>query len=250
MYRKTFAHQYVPSPLFHSSLLELVRPVLKPTLIIQTGSLAVPSGRDVAPAINRLLSLPYALKIATKDFHPHDHVSFDTAHSSPDIRPFESSITLTNPLNHADSRTILIWPKHCIQGTRGAEIIPELDSSKFDLVLEKGRDSKVEMYSAFADVFGNKSDAASHDLAALLRQNNINWVDVVGLAGDYCVTCTALDARKEGFNVCVIEEGIKSIDPGVEGWGVSKAKFQIAGIRTVSIDDPEILALASRSLED
>lgn len=98
------------------------------------------------------------------------------------------------------------------------------------------------MFSAFADVFGNKSDAASHDLAALLRKNNIHRVDVVGLAGDYCVACTALDARKEGFEVFVIEEAIKSIDPGSEGWGTSKAKFQMAGIRTVSIDDTESLA--------
>ena len=110
------------------------------------------------------------------------------------------------------------------------------------MVLEKGRDKNVEMYSAFADVFGNKTEAASHDLAALLRKNDIHRVDVVGLTGDFCVKCTALDARKEGFEVFVIEEGIKSIDPGSEGWGRSKAKFQIAGISTVSIDDTESLA--------
>lgn len=219
-------------------------------MAVETGSLAVPFGRDVAPAINRLLSLPYALKIATKDFHPDDHISFDTVHPSSEIRAVESSITLINPLNSADLQTIPIWPKHCVQGTKGAEIISELDSSKFDLVLEKGRDKTVEMFSAFADVFGNTSDAASLDLAPFLRKNGINRVDVVGLAGDYCVACTALDARKEGFGVFVIEEGIRSIDPGSEGWGASKAKFQTAGIRTVSIDDPEILGLASQSVED
>lgn len=212
-------------------------------MIIQTGSLAVPSGRDIAPVINRLLSLPYALKIATKDAHPHDHVSFETAHPSSEIRAFESSITLADPQNNAESQSIRIWPVHCVQGTKGAEIIPEIDSSKIDIMLEKGRDKKVEMFSAFADVFGNKSsEAASHDLAALLRNHDIHRVDVVGLAGDYCAGYTALDARKEGFEVFVIEEGIKSIDPGSEGWGTTKAKFEIAGVRTVSIDDTESLA--------
>lgn len=149
---------------------------------------------------------------------------------------------LTDPQNNAEPLSIRIWPEHCIQGTKGADIIPELESSKFDVVLEKGGDKNVEMLSAFADVFGKKSVAASHDLTALLRENNIHRVDVVGLAGDYCVKCTALDARKESFEVFVIEEGVKSIDPGSEGWEASKAKFQSAGIRTVSIDDTESLA--------
>ena len=109
-------------------------------------------------------------------------------------------------------------------------------------MLEKGRDKNVEMLSAFADVFGNKSETASHDLAALLKKENIRRVDIVGLAGDYCVQFTALDARREGFEVFLIEEGIKSIDPGSEGWGTSKAKFHSAGIRTVSIDDTASLA--------
>jgi nicotinamidase-related amidase len=212
--------------------------------------LAVPSGRDIAPTINRLLSLPYALKIATKDFHPNNHVSFDTAHPSVEIRAFESFVTLTNPLNNADSRKIPIWPKHCVQGTKGAEIIPEIDGAKLDVVLEKGRDENVEMFSAFADVFGNKSDAASLDLAALLRTSNISRVDIVGLAGDYCVACTALDAQKEGFEVFIIEEGVKSIDPGPEGWGKSKEALQTAGVRIVSVDDPDIAFLGPAISED
>lgn len=192
-----------------------------------------------------MLSLPYFLKIATKDFHPSDHISFETVHRSPEIRAFESSVTITNPLNNAEFQRIPVWPSHCVQGTEGAQIIPELESSKFDLVLEKGRDKNVEMFSAFADAFGNKSDAASHDLAALLRKKDITRVDIVGLAGDYCVTHTALDARKEGFEVFVIKEGIRSINPGGEGWGTSRAKFDAVGIRTISIDDPEVIGLAS-----
>jgi nicotinamidase-related amidase len=109
-------------------------------------------------------------------------------------------------------------------------------------VLEKGKDKNVEMFSAFADVFGNK---ASHDLAALLRTNKITRVDIVGLAGDYCVTQTALDARKEGFEVFVIKEGVKSINPGSEGWGTSRAKFDGVGIRTIGINDSEVVGLAS-----
>ncbi|MCJ1269769.1 NAD(+) salvage pathway protein [Lobaria immixta] len=207
------------------------------------GSLAIEGGRALAPTINKLLSLPYALKIATKDFHPNDHVSFDTSHTPPHNKPFESSVTITNPLNPTESQEIPIWPVHCVQGTKGAEIIPEIDASKFDLIMEKGKDNMVEMFSAFADVFGNKSGAASLDLAALLRIHNVHRVHIVGLAGDYCVKCTALDASKEGFEVFVVNEGVGSVNKGREGWEAVLKEFQIADIKVVSIEGPEITAL-------
>lgn len=191
----------------------------------------------MATTVNKLLSLPYALKIATKDAHPDDHVSFDTSHVSTDIKAFESTVDVTNPLNNRDVRKIPIWPAHCVRGTKGAEIIPEINQSEFDLVLEKGKDKNVEMFSAFADVFGNKSDAASHDLATTLRGHGIKHVDVVGLAGDYCVKHNALDAKKEGFVVSVIEEGTRSVNPGDDGWGATAKEFVDAGVGIVHVDD-------------
>ncbi|KAK4690512.1 nicotinamidase/pyrazinamidase, partial [Lecanoromycetidae sp. Uapishka_2] len=205
------------------------------------GSLAVAGGRDIAPTINRLLSMPFALKIATRDFHPRDHVSFETAHPSPDIKAFESSFKIVNPSNTSESREIPIWPDHCVQGTKGANIIPEIDVSKFDEIVEKGKDSRLEMFSGFADIFGSKSsDAASMDLAGHLKSTGITHVYTVGIAGDFCVKCTALDAKKEGFEVYVIEEATRSVDPGEKGWGAAKEEMSQAGVKTISINGTEI----------
>lgn len=194
--------------------------------------------------INHLLSLPYTLKIATKDFHPYDHVSFHTSHADSNMKPFGSSTPITNPYNPSESKEISIWPIHCVQDTEGALLIPELDAAKFDVIMEKGKDKSVEMFSGFADVFGNKTEAASLDLSGLLRSHGIDCVHVVGLAGDFCVKYTALDAQKEGFEVFVISEGVRSVDEGSEGWGATVKILQDAKVKIVSIVSPEITVLA------
>ena len=167
-------------------------------------------GRDIAPTINSLLSLPFVRKIATKDAHPPNHVSFATSHS-PQHKAFESVVTIANPSDETQLYEIPLWPAHCVQGTKGAEIIPEIDVSKMDEVVEKGKDSRLEMFSGFADVFGSKSSkTASHDLAELLHGAGITHVFTVGLAGDFCVKCTALDAKKEPIEVYVVQEANRS----------------------------------------
>lgn len=197
-------------------------------------------GRDIAPIINNLLALPFALKIATKDAHPQDHVSFATSHS-PQYKAFESVVRIANPSDKTQSYEIPLWPPHCVQGTKGADIIPELDASKVDAIVEKGKDSRTEMFSGFADIFGTRSlRAASHDLAELLHHDGITDVFVVGLAGDYCVKCTALDAVKEGFEVYVVEEATRSVNAGEEGWGAATKEMRTAGIKIISNKDPEL----------
>lgn len=197
-------------------------------------------GRDIAPIINTLLALPFVLKIATKDAHPQDHVSFATSHS-PQHKAFESVVRIANPSDETQSYDIPLWPPHCVQGTQGADIIPEIDVSKVDAVIEKGKDSRVEMFSGFADIFGTRSlKAASHDLAELLHHHGITDVFIVGLAGDYCVKCTALDAQKEGFEVYVVEEATRSVNAGEEGWGVATKEMRTAGIKIISTKDPEL----------
>lgn len=100
------------------------------------------------------------------------------------------------------------------------------------------------MFSAFADVFGDKStEAASIDLAALLKSNAVSHVFVVGIAGEFCVKCTALDARKEGFETIVVADAVKSIDPGAEGWGQAVKELEGAGISIVSMDGPEVASV-------
>ncbi|KAL8942819.1 MAG: hypothetical protein Q9216_001434 [Gyalolechia sp. 2 TL-2023] len=218
-----------------------------PPLSLKNGALAVPGGRDIAPTINHLLSLPFALKIATRDFHPPDHVSFDTSHPPPNNKAFSSCVTIANPQDSAEATSIPLWPAHCVQGTPGAELVPELDTSKFDRVIDKSRDKRVEMFSSFADAFGNKSaQAASFDLAAFLKEKGIQRVFVVGLAGDYCIRFTATDAKKEGFEVFVIEEGVRSIvDQGEKGWEAVKREMKELGIEVIKRDSDEVLRIAS-----
>ena len=184
--------------------------------------------------------MPFALKIATQDWHPSDHVSFNTSHESPDVIPFESKVTIRDPENSEQSLEIPIWPVHCVQDTHGAEIIPEIDISKIDHVVQKGRDKRVEMFSGFFTCFGAKSDAASHDLGALLKEANISHVFVAGLTGDFCVRCTAIDAMKEGFATYVVDEATRSVDPSLKGWGAVKKELNEVGIHVVSIEEPEL----------
>ena len=87
-----------------------------------------------------------------------------------------------NPSDPSESRKIPIWSVHCVQGTKGADIIPELDASKFNGVMKKGRDRRVEMFLGFADCFGNQTDATSFDLAGVLKRAGISHVYVVGLS--------------------------------------------------------------------
>jgi nicotinamidase/pyrazinamidase len=141
------------------------------------GALSVPAGEEVADRINALArSGDYELVLATRDWHPPDHGSFTEQGG--------------------------IWPVHCVQGTPGAELHPALDTQPLDAIVDKGQDPGTEGYSAF--------DATS--LAETLRARGVDAVTVVGLATDYCVKNTALDALREGFAVRVDRAGIRGVD--------------------------------------
>jgi nicotinamidase/pyrazinamidase len=130
------------------------------------GALAVPEGDRIADRINQLAaSGRYDLVVATRDWHPSNHGSFAEQGGQ--------------------------WPIHCVQGTEGAELHPALDRSNLDVVIDKGTDPATEGYSGFEDT----------DLEQLLRDRGIERVTVVGLATDYCVKNTALDALRKGFEV-------------------------------------------------
>lgn len=188
------------------------------------------------PAINELLALPFVLRVATKDFHPPDHISFASNHAAPNNKPFVSKATITNPLNAAETQETQLWPDHCVQGTPGAELLPELDVSKVDRVVEKGQDKRVEMYSAFADPF--PSPCAQSDLADTLKSAGITDVYVAGLAADYCVRFTALDAQKHGFKTWVIGEATKAVDPSSLD-EVYKGYDEV-GIKVIGKDDTQV----------
>jgi nicotinamidase-related amidase len=194
----------------------------------------VTGGRDIVPTINELLSLPFALKIATKDFHPRDHISFASNHDAPNNKPFESTYPIQNPLNLEEVQETRLWPDHCVQGTKGSELLPELHVDKMDHIVEKGQDKRVEMYSAFADPFTSPSVVQS-GLADMLRNQSITDVYVVGLASDYCVKCTALDAQKLGFTTWVIGEATKAVDPA--SLPEVYKEYEQAGVTAIGMDE-------------
>lgn len=137
-----------------------------------------------------------------------------------------------------------LWPVHCVQHTKGAELIPDLHLDKVDLIVEKGSDERVEMYSAFSDSFGNLTagqGGVNHDLAKLLREKDITDVYCVGLAGDYCVNYTALDSAKAGFKTYVIEEAQRCVDPS--SWPDVKKNLQSNKVQVINEDSEEVRKL-------
>ncbi|KAF2644418.1 Isochorismatase hydrolase [Massarina eburnea CBS 473.64] len=201
------------------------------------GSLAVTDGRSIVPLLNTLLSYPFPLKIATKDFHPRNHISFASNHPPPNNKAFESVITITNPLNPGESQETRLWPVHCVKDTPGSELVPELHVDKVHEIVEKGMDQRVEMYSAFADPFKQPCVSRS-GLAKMLHDKGVTDVFVAGLAADYCVRYTALDAAKEGFKTRVVEEATKAVDPA--SMDEVLREYAEAGVEVIGKDDASI----------
>ena len=205
----------------------------------QNGSLAVEGGRDIAPIVNTLLALTcFVVRIATKDWHPPDHVSFASNHAGK--KPFVDFATITNPLNSSETYESRLWPDHCVQNTHGAQLVPELDVARVDTIIEKGTHPEVEMYSAFYDPLQHPRFYDS-GLAAALRQKEVTHVYVVGLAWDYCVRATAIDSAKEGFKTYVVEEGSRAVDPAE--WDKTRADLEAAGVEVVKMNGPEVARL-------
>ncbi|KAL4811018.1 Isochorismatase-like protein [Aspergillus unguis] len=212
------------------------------------GSLAVQGARDLAPTINALLRHPgFAVRVASQDYHPPNHISFASIHPPPNNIPFESSITMANPAagKETETKKQTLWPVHCVRETPGAEIIPEIDATKLDLIVTKGMDPRVEMYSAFADAFGNQDSAivsVNANLRSYLTDRDITDVYIVGVAGDYCVKYTAIDAAKAGFKSYVVQDATECVVPG-SGWDETRRALDETGVRIVRSDGPEIADL-------
>ncbi|KAF7164939.1 hypothetical protein CNMCM6106_001296 [Aspergillus hiratsukae] len=158
---------------------------------------------------------------------------------------------MTNPAPGKENETKAqrLWPVHCVQGTKGASIIPEIDNSRIDLHVKKGMDPRVEMYSAFSDAFGNldkdlHAQSVDVDLKTVLAERDITHVFSVGVAGDYCVKYTAIDAARAGFKSYLVEDGTRSVDPDA-GWEEAKRECEAAGVSIIRSDGPEIAALTA-----
>lgn len=195
------------------------------------GALAVKGGRALAPVWNQLLSSDkFEIKVATHDWHPADHISFASQHK--DAQPFTSEHTIQNPENSTESFTTTLWPDHCIADTHGAKLIPELEQQHLTNRIFKGQDKRVECYSAFGPPFRSPGMAGSN-LDSILKQGGVTDVWVVGLAYDYCVKHTAIDAAGLGYRTFVLEGATKSVDPGEESIRKVRRELGSAGVAVV-----------------
>jgi nicotinamidase/pyrazinamidase len=161
------------------------------------GALAVPRGDEVIPAINRLASR-FGNVILTQDWHPAGHVSFASSHEG--RRPFE-----TVELAYGAQ---LLWPDHCVQGTHGAQFAAGLAVAHAQAVIRKGYHTHTDSYSAFLEA----DRVTRTGLAGLLRERGIQSVYCCGLATDFCVAWSALDAKAAGFDAVVLEDACRAID--------------------------------------
>lgn len=147
---------------------------------IEGGALAVAGALNIIPHINKLTSHNFKLIVASRDWHPKDHCSFHDENGS--------------------------WPHHCIAGTKGAEFSPLLDLSSISHIFHKGRAKKSDSYSAFFN-----QDNEPTGLASLLQEHAIRRVFIAGIALDYCVKATAIDAKKYGFKAIILADYCASI---------------------------------------
>ncbi|KAI3998009.1 Isochorismatase hydrolase, partial [Schizophyllum commune Loenen D] len=215
---------------------------------IPDGALAVQGGRDIIPVINDLLSKPaFVYRVATRDWHPKEHISFAENHTGK--RAFVDKVEVVHPEDPSRSYTTRLWPTHCVQHTPGAELVANLDTTKVDLVLDKGTDPRVEMYSAFYDPLRVEDSG----LAGVLKdaraggghgetdgEKGITHVFVVGLAYDYCVRASALDARGEGFHVILVRDATRAVDPSPEKLAALEDELESKGVKVRGLADEEV----------
>ncbi|MHC1548399.1 bifunctional nicotinamidase/pyrazinamidase [Phyllobacterium sp. K27] len=163
------------------------------------GALAVSGGKEIVPIINKLI-LRFDRVILTQDWHTSAHSSFASSH--PDKAPFE---TIAMPYGEQT-----LWPDHCVQGTTGADFHPDLEWTKAQMIIRKGFRPHIDSYSAFYE----NDHATPTGLAGYLRERGITHVTLVGLATDYCVAYSALDAVAQGFTAEVLLDACRAIDLG------------------------------------
>ena len=161
------------------------------------GALEVAGGDQIVPRVNQLQDR-FETVVATQDWHPGDHLSFAASH--PGRQPFEVTEMPYGPQ--------VLWPRHCVQGTLGAAFHPHLATDRCDLVVRKGYRREIDSYSAF---FENDHSTPT-GLAGYLRERGVGHLVMVGLATDFCVAYSAVDAAKLGFDVTVWEDACRAID--------------------------------------
>jgi len=185
------------------------------------GSLAVKEGDVIVPLINRI-ARQFKHVVITQDWHTADHISFASQH--PGKKPFEM-VKLAYGMQ-------VLWPDHCVQGTEGAALHKDLNIPHAELVIRKGYRREVDSYSAFLEA----DKKTPTGLGGYLKQRGLKRAYFAGLATDFCVGWSALDARRQGFEALVIEDACRGID--VQG-SLAKAwaAMQVAGVKRIQSTD-------------
>ena len=161
------------------------------------GALAVARGDETVPVAQTLMP-KFDIVIATQDWHPRDHASFAINHAGKQV----------GEVIDLEGLPQVLWPAHCVQGTRGAEFHESLDKKRITAVFRKGIDPTIDSYSGFFDNGHRKATG----LGDWLVDRKIKKLFVLGLATDYCVKFTVLDARKHGFEVVLVEDGCRGVN--------------------------------------
>ena len=190
------------------------------------GALAVPNGDEVIPSANRIQSF-FDLVLATQDWHPANHLSFASNH--PDKKPGDV-IDLCGISQ-------ILWPVHCLQDSPGAKLTQALDTHRIERIFRKGTDPEIDSYSTFFDNGRRKATG----LDDYLRQKGVDEVYVAGLATDYCVKYSTLDARRLGYKTFVVLDACRGID--LKKGDVARAveEMKQAGVRMVRSEDLKTL---------
>lgn len=191
---------------------------------VEGGTLPVAKGSEVVPVINRI-STAFENIVVTQDWHTKGHASFASAYDGK--KPFE-----TTKLSYG---TQVLWPDHCVQGTKDAELHKDLSLPSAQLIIRKGYHPKVDSYSAFMEADAKTATG----LSGYLKQRGIKTVFVTGLATDFCVAWTAIDARAAGFEVYVVEDACRAIDLNgslAAAWKNMAAK----GVKRIQSDDIQV----------
>lgn len=180
------------------------------------GRLAVPEGDAVVPAINSLASR-FRHIVLTQDWHPENHVSFAINH--PGMHPFDQLLL--------DYGLQTLWPSHCVQNTEGADFHPDLEIARAELILRKGFHSAIDSYSAFLE----NDKRTPTGLAGYLRERGFKRIFIAGLAYDYCVRYSAVDAVHAGFESIVIADACRSIGATDE----TEQEFAAVGVQQITV---------------
>jgi len=181
------------------------------------GALAVPAGDSIVEPIARC-TRRFTTVVATQDWHPPGHVSFASTH--PGAAPYSVKELPQGPQE--------LWPDHCVRGTAGAALHPGLPHAALTLILRKGTRQDVDSYSAFRENVGPDGARPSTGLAGWLRERGVSRVYVCGLALDFCVRATAIDAAEAGFETFVLEDLSRAVFP--EKMAQTNAQLEAAGV--------------------